>query len=157
MPPPRITSEEKRLDKLMYDLRNAVDDADLGLQHVFSSHLVLAGAGHVEKSVINILSEYGRTHGNEKMRRFVERTVSRHNSLNCDKIKTVTDQFDPKWWPEIMEASSETERDAVDSLKALRDRIAHGHENGTGFSLVEEYCKKSKSFVRKLSQVILGY
>lgn len=156
MPPLLITREEQRLDKLSADLRGAVNDADLSLQHVFSSHLVLAGAGHVEQSVINILSEYGRLNGNPKIRRFVEKTIARNNSLNCEKIKTVTDQFDADWWIQIEATTSEVDRVAVDSLKTLRDQIAHGKRNGTGFSIVESYYKSSKSFVRAFSAVVLG-
>src|SRR5690606_19984540 len=77
---PRITSDEQRLNKLASDLRAAVDDADLSIQHVFSAHLVLAGAGHIESSISHILSEYARIHGNETVGRFVEKTVARNNS-----------------------------------------------------------------------------
>lgn len=110
---------------------------DMGRQGLI--HLVLAGAGHVEQSVINILSEYGRLNGNPKIRRFVEKTIARNNSLNCEKIKTVTDQFDADWWIQLEATTSEVDRVAVDSLKTLRDQIAHGKRNGTGFSIVEGY------------------
>lgn len=157
MPLPQITSEEQRLEKLSADLRSAVDDADLNLQHVFSSHLVLAGAGHVENSIIQILSEYGRVNGNPVIKRFVERTVSRNNSLNCEKIKLVSDQFHPEWWPHFEVAIAASEKDAVDSLKTLRDQVAHGKRNGTGFSVVKGYFDNAKVFVRKYSLIVLGH
>lgn len=156
MPPLSVTCEEQRLDSLLSDLRIAVADADLSLQHVFSSYLILAGAGHVERSVINILSEYGRLRGDSYIGQFVRKTVERSNSLNCDKIKKLTDKFSSEWWTHIKEKTFEHEREAVDSLKTLRDGIAHGKRNGTGFSVVEGYYKDSKSFVRKFSLVVLG-
>lgn len=155
MPLPRISSEEQRLDRLAKDLREAADGADLSIQHVFSSHLVLAGAGHVENSVIHILSEYGRVHGNPVIKRFVEKAVSRNNSLNCDKIKAVTDQFHSDWWEQIKEETLDAERDAVDSLKTLRDQIAHGRRNGTGFTVVKGYLDSAKIFVRKFSLIVI--
>ena len=81
MPLLRITSDATRLDKLAADLERAVYavDEDIYLQHVYSSHLVLAGAGHIENSVAHILSEYGRIHGNTTIKRFVEKTVSRNS------------------------------------------------------------------------------
>lgn len=157
MPLPRITSEEQRLEQLSADLQSAVDDADLSLQHVFSSHLVLAGAGHVENSVIQILGEYGRVNGNPVMKRFVEKAVSRNNSLNCEKIKLISDQFHPDWWPQLELAMLANEKDAVDSLKTLRDQVAHGRRNGTGFTIVKGYFKNAKLFVRKYSLVVLGH
>ena len=157
MPLPLITSNEARLDKLAADLHVAVNEADLNLQHVFSSHLVLAGAGHVEKSVIHILSEYSRKHGNPAISRYVEKTVARNNSLNCNKIKTISDQFNPDWWTKIEGETLPTERSAVDSLKTLRDEIAHGGENRTGFTTVKDYFFNAKTFVRKFSVVVLGH
>lgn len=157
MPLPQITREEQRLDSLAQDLHSLVDDADLNIQHVFSNHLVLAGAGHVEKSVHDILSEYGRIHGNQAIERFVAKTVLRNNSLNCDKIKSVSDQFDPEWWRQIEQTTSSEERDSVDSLKNLRDQIAHGHHNGTGFNTVNGYLKNAKTFIQKFSLVVLRH
>ena len=157
MPPPQISSEEQRLNKLAKDLRDAADDADLNIQHVFSSHLILAGAGHVENSVIYILSEYGRINGNPAIKRFVEKTVSRNNSLNCDKIKAISDQFQLEWWSHIEATTKDAERDAVDSLKTLRDQIAHGRRNGTGFTVVKGYLDCAKVFVQKFSLVVLGH
>jgi len=158
MPPQRILIEEQRLDKLSADLRNAVDDADdLTLQHVFSSHLVLAGSGHIEKSVRYVLSEYGRINGNNTIKRFVEKTVARNYSLNCERIKKILDIFNPEWWEKVEAATSETERDAVNSLKTRRDKIAHGERDGTGFSTVDSYYRSSKSFIRAFSTVVLEY
>lgn len=157
MPLQKITSEEQRISRLIADLRSAAECADLSLQHVFSSHLVLESAGHIENSIILILSEYGRINGNPAIRRFVEKTVARNNSLNCEKIRTVSDQFNLTWWPRLMTATSDSERDAVDSLKTLRDQIAHGHRNGTGLSIVEGYFSCAKVFVQEFSIVVLGY
>ena len=159
MPLPRITSDETRLDKLAADLKRAVDrvDEDINLQHVFSNHLVLAGAGHIENSVAHILSEYGRIHGNSAIKRFVEKTVFRNNSLNCKKIETVSNQFNLEWWTKIEETTLESERDAVDNLKTLRDNIAHGRHNGTGFYTVKDYFDCAKIFVKKYSIVVLGH
>lgn len=157
MPPLTISSEEQRIDKLSVDLRAAADQADLPLQHIFSSHLVLAGAGHVEQSVINILSEYGRINGNLIVKRFIEKTVARNNSLDCEKIKKILDHFHLDWWVAVEGATTGAEREAVDSLKTLRDQVAHGKRNGTGFSVVEGYYSKSKSFVRAVSIVVLGH
>ncbi|WP_147335682.1 HEPN domain-containing protein [Pseudotabrizicola alkalilacus] len=157
MPPLTISSEEQRIDKLSVDLRAAADEADLPLQHVFSSHLVLAGAGHVEQSVIFILSEYGRVNGNAIVKRFIEKTVARNNSLDCDKVKKILDHFHLDWWSAVEVATTGPERDAVDSLKTLRDQVAHGKRNGTGFSVVQGYYLNSKRFVRAVSSVVLGY
>lgn len=157
MPLPRIISEDAKLSKLTADLADCVHAADLSIQHVFSSHLILAGAGHVEHSIIHVLSEYGRIHGNLVIKRYIEKSVSRNNSLNCEKIETICNQFSSAWWSELEETTLQVERDAVDSLKTLRDQVAHGQRNGTGYSVVKGYVQNAKSFVRKFSVVVLGH
>jgi hypothetical protein len=119
--------------------------------------LVLAGAGHVENSVIQILSEYGRVNGNLLVKRFVEKTDARNNSLNCEKIKLISDQFHQDWWLQMDKIVAGPEKDAVDSLKTLRDQVAHGRRNGTGFTVVKGYFDNAKVFIRKYSLVVLGH
>ena len=45
---------------------------------------------------------------------------------------------------------------AVDSLKTLRDQIAHGKNNGTGYGTVKGYYQRAKAFVVDFNSVILG-
>lgn len=156
MPPHQIVSDEQRLSKLSKNLNEAIADVDLPLQYVFSNHLVLAGAGHVENSVLAILAEYCRQHSNIPIKRYVAKTVSRNNSLNCEKIKSISDDFDTSWWPEIINSTGQNVRDSIDSLKTLRDQIAHGKMNGTGITVVSQYCSDARIFVRKYSEIVLG-
>ncbi len=155
MPLFQITASEQKIRSLAGDLCAASREVDLNIQHVFANYLFLASAGHVEKSVRAVLSEYARRHGNDLLKRYVERSVSRQSSLNCRKIKSLTDMFNSLWWDQVLSSTSEEERDAVDSIKALRDKIAHGEHNGTGFATVDNYHTLVKRFVQTFSGVIL--
>ncbi|MGV6848971.1 MAG: HEPN domain-containing protein [Marinibacterium sp.] len=120
----------------------------------FANHVVLAGAGYVEDAVLATLSEYSRTHGNPKIARFVEKAVSRNNSLDCEKIERILNQFDKDWWPAIEARTRPENVSAIDSLKALRDQIAHGKPNGTGYMTVKDYYERSKRFVLDFAAVV---
>ncbi|MEC9245313.1 MAG: HEPN domain-containing protein [Pseudomonadota bacterium] len=133
----------------------AVGDVDVRIQNVFANHIVLASAGYVEDSVLAALSEYGRTHGNPRIARFVEKSVSRNNSLNSEKIENILHQFDKEWWPKIAERTSRENIEAIDSLKTLRDHIAHGRHNGTGYYTVRDYYKRSKRFILDFTYIVL--
>ena len=155
MLPGNVTDEQRRIDSLVSILRASIYEVEEIVQNVYANHLVLAAAGYVEHATIQILSEYGKNYGNPEISRYIERTVSRNNSLNCAKIKTILHEFDESWWPEIMRIASQQSMDSVDSLKALRDEIAHGKPNGTGFFTVSEYYSNCKSFVSHMCNVIL--
>ncbi|MEE4208011.1 MAG: HEPN domain-containing protein [Parvularcula sp.] len=146
----------KRIDNLKSRMDECIWDVDASIQSVLSNYLVLAGAGLIENGLNHVLSEYGRRVGDVRIRRYVARTVSRHNSLNCKKIKDILEQFDPEWWRQIENNLSPADLEAVDSLKTLRDQIAHGRPNGTGFRTVEQYYSSAKRVISEISSVILS-
>lgn len=154
MVPLRVIRNGDRIDALLTTMDVAANDADPRIQNVFANHIVLAGAGYVEDAVLATLSEYGRTHGNPRIARFVEKAVARNNSLNCEKIQKILHQFDKDWWPSIEARTPPESLSAIDSLKTLRDQIAHGKPNGTGYMTVKNYYVKSKRFVSDLALVV---
>lgn len=133
----------------------SIGDVSPALQGVLSSHLVILASGHIELSVKEIVKRYGDTHGNRQIVRFIDKTIDRENSLNCDKIEKILSRLDREWWPRLASAIAAEEIAAVDSLKALRDQIAHGRLNGTGFITVRNYYDGVKRFVTKLEQVVV--
>lgn len=154
MVPLRVTQNGNRIDALLTTMDAAVGDVDSRIQNVFANHIVLAGAGYIEDAVLATLSEYGRIHGNPRIARFVEKAVSRNNSLNCEKIERILHQFDKDWWPAIEAKTSPENTSAIDSLKTLRDQIAHGKPNGTGYMTVKNYYERSKRFVVDFAAVV---
>lgn len=154
MLPLRVTQCENRIDALLTTMDATVGDVDPRIQSVFANHVVLAGAGYVEEAVLATLSEYGRRHGDAKIARFIEKSVSRYNSLNCEKIESVLRQFDKEWWPAIEARTTIENISAIDSLKTLRDQIAHGKPNGTGYMTVKDYYSRAKQFAVDLAAVV---
>lgn len=156
MLPLRVTSLAQSCDNTVQQLDRLVVDADLVVQSVFSNHVVLLAAGFVEQSISIILTEYTRNRSQPQIVAYVGRNVARLNSLNCEKTERLLNSFDRSWWPRIQEVTRAQCFEAVDSLKNLRDQIAHGRPNGTGFRTVSEYFTDAKGFVNGVSQVILS-
>jgi hypothetical protein len=70
-------------------------------------------------------------------------------------VKRILERLDPQWWADLSAALSAEERAAIDSLKDLRDQIAHGNYNGTGFQTVRAYYVAARSFIAKLGNLII--
>ena len=157
MPLQAVTFEESKLKSLIKDIDTAANVININSQHILSSHLVLAGSGHVEKSVIQILSNYGSTHGNSAIQKYIQKNVSMKNSLNCEKIEKILNEFDKSWWDSVEKLTTESQRSSVDSLKTLRDQVAHGKANGTGLVVIKKYVQDAKIFVQKLSISVIGH
>lgn len=156
MLPLRAARERDRIDSLLKLLEESIDRVDDRAQHVFANHLVLAASGYIETSTLAILSEYAIRHGDEKFGRYVEKTISRENSLSCEKIKNILEKFDKGWWGALEAETPIDAASAIDSLKTLRDQIAHGKVNGTGFSTVRDYYARAKRFVDDFAAVVLA-
>ncbi len=156
MLPVRASSEVQRIDHLVTTLDSTVDSVDPIIQNLYASQVVLAAAGYVESATTHILSEYAQRHGgNPRVSRYIARTVLRNNSLNCEKIKNILDRFDSEWWLTLDRETSDQKKSAVNSLKNLRDAIAHGKQNGTGYTTVKTYYSECKKFVADMCDVIL--
>ena len=154
MLPSKVSDNIRRIDTLVQNLGQTVDDVDPLVQNVFANHVVLAGAGLVENSVIAILAEFSLKCGCQPLSSYVERTVGFNNSLNCNKIRQILDRFDNTWWADVKKLTSPASRSAVDSLKTLRDKVAHGKPNDTGFTTVKGYYAEAKIFVQCLNDVV---
>lgn len=155
-PPPILSAEINRIDSRVKAMTALLEDVDSIVQGVFASQLAIASAGLVERSVIEVLSEYGRRHGNAALSRYVQKTVARNNSLNCNKIEDILTHFNTEWWSGLAEQMTPPEKSAIDSLKTLRDQVAHGGACGAGYGTVNGYYKSVKTFVDKLCVVVLG-
>lgn len=156
MPVPEVEQNFQRITAIIKLMDVAMQDADIKLQTVFSSHLTTLASGHVEISVRAILSEYARIRSNDQLKKFVHKTVSWENSLNVEKIEKILDRFDSDWVKKLNTKISPEEREAVNSLKTLRDDIAHGKHNGTGYMVVKRYFNEAVKVIKKLDKIVLS-
>lgn len=156
MPLHKVYSERERIDDLIRELDSTLSGVDDRIQHVYANHIVIVAAGYVEKSPQRILSEYGRSHANSNISRYIGKSVSRYRSLNCEKIEEILNNFNKAWWPAIKNITDESDMECVNSIKGIRDQIAHGDYNGTGYSQVKKYYAGCKKFISNLCEVVLG-
>jgi hypothetical protein len=152
--PPDVSSRIQRIDSLLPHVDQAVAAGDFRLQPVFASHIVLQGAGVIENGVREILASYAQARGNNQLKNFVYKQTGYENSLNAKKIENLLNRFDTGWWPTIAASLSPQEVSAINSLKDLRDTVAHGNTLTAGYQTVRAYYVLAKSSIAKISNVI---
>ena len=153
-----IFSERRRLDTLFSQLNEASADAPLHLQHVYSNHIILKTGGYLENSTKAIFKEYCARSANQQIANYVDHHISRLNSLSSEKLEKLLKSFqhEDKWNSVVARCISE-ELEAIDSVKAIRDKIAHGGSNGTGFTAAVGYFKNVCNFVEYLESELVPY
>lgn len=149
-------AEKDRIESLFALMKASMPTLDVKLQSALSGYMAVQSSGFVEKSIGFLFAEYGRLRSNQQIAVFIQRTIAHENSFNCAKVEKLLGKFHKDWWNNIKGDLPDGVVEAVDSLKTIRDQIAHGHPNGTGILTVEEYYRRAVILVERLEQELAG-
>lgn len=150
-----VRAERDQIDNLFKKVRPELEKVDLIIQPLIAGNMIIRSAGFVERSVKHILFHYAKDRSNREIASFISKSIDRENSLNCEKIERILNRFDDRWWPAIREGTTYSSRSSIDSLKDLRDTIAHGGSNGTGLATVQSYFNGATQVIQKMTEEIL--
>lgn len=140
---------ESRIDNFV---KRAEEISDLYLQAHFGRYLAILTAGYFEKAIQSAIVEFARQRSNEQVTRFVESQISWEGSINRSKFKAILDRFDADIFHRVEGSVDEEAKAAVDSVKTLRDQLAHGNDNGTGYGTIKGYHFGVRRYVRAVIQ-----
>jgi len=132
MLPPKAQFYKKGLDDRIQIFDTALSyverDADgfeiAKLQSIASHYLVVAASGLLETGV------------------------------QCEKIYKLLAHFDPRWKDDFLKQTTSFEKNAIDSLKGIRNHVAHGKQNGTSYSIVKKHYMYSTDALTRLAIII---
>lgn len=156
MLPQDVRSEVDRIRSQFKQYTDLCDKSDFSLHPVYANYMVLKSAGFLESSIRSILAEYARRHSNQQIMRFLIKTVERENSLNCEKISKIICKLDSNIWNSVESKVEIESKEGVDSLKTIRDQVAHGKHNGTSIRTVSQYFENSLGVVELIGKEMLG-
>lgn len=156
MKPQEVASYEQRLDHIIAIGDQIGAAVSIEAQAHFGRYLTIVSSGYVEKSMQTILYEYAKLRANPAIANFVEDTLRWQLSLNIEKIEKILRRFDPEWVTQVNAATTLPWREAVNSLKALRDIFAHGGQNGTGYLTIKNYQADARRYISAVCDVVLN-
>jgi hypothetical protein len=150
MTSPNIQSHREKTKNLAALCKEAADFPDLRVQGYLSKYLIIMASSYIEVSLKEVILKYCENKSNKILRVFVTSAIAYENSLNCNKIESILNKFDKKIWSVLNSSMTEEQRTSIDSLKALRDQIAHGKDNNTGYIVINRYFDSVVDFPDKL-------
>jgi hypothetical protein len=132
-----VSRLKKRLDTTF--TRAPASSADIEVQADFAKYLCVLVSGFLENAVIALVLEVAQKRSAPEIALFVERQLEYWTNPNCDKIITLFGDFSPTWRKHAEDYLVDERRAAVNSLVALRHKIAHGESVGTSLGQIKAY------------------
>lgn len=112
-----------RLDDLF---KQVGEVSDINLQGHWARYLCVLVSGFIEVSIRAILTEHVKNKSAPSVANYVVRGLDRFQNPNMERILQTLGAFNPAWADEIGKLTEGELKDAVDSVRANRNRIAHG-------------------------------
>jgi len=134
-----IVQYKQRLDNLFDQIALLTDKFEL--QSHWARYLCVLLAGFIETSVQSIYIQYSKDKAAPNVTNYVTSRVKRFANPNMEDILELAGHFDKKWRDCISNNADSELKDAVDSVMAQRNLIAHGVNTGISYVRVKNYYK----------------
>ena len=119
--------------------RAAAANLAVEMQSDLARHLCVLVSGFVERSVTDLLAAFAGRVGSPVLQSYVENSLRRLTNVNKEKLLQLLGSFDPDWRTEYDAFIVDEREAALNSVVALRNRIAHGEFSALSLGRMSEY------------------
>jgi hypothetical protein len=141
-----VVSYQNRLDNLFAQFRDFPPDNDTLRAH-WPRYLCILTSGYLETSVRAILVVYAQEKSSPLVMNYVSKQLESLQNPKMEKICNLLGSFNSEWEGHLRANTEGELKDAVDSIVANRNNIAHGRDTGISYATVHEYYQSVKDVV----------
>jgi hypothetical protein len=134
---PSVWAQRQKLDNLFEEIASFHGDPELEAH--WAKYLCVLVSGFIETSVRSIYAAYARDKAAPYVTNFVESQLKNYSNLKMERILELSRYFSPEWERELRESTKDEPKDAVDSIVANKNSIAHGESIGLTYGRVKRY------------------
>lgn len=146
----RVLRYKARLDNLFKKIKAL--SGDIELQAHWAKYLCVLVSGFLETSVSAIYSQYAQECAAPNVANFVARRLSAFTNPNMTRIISQISSFNPEWGASLAEQTEGEIKNAVDSICANRNLIAHGRDTGTTYARIYDWYQTAIELVELLEK-----
>lgn len=129
-----------RMDSLIRKIDRTRPGEDPELIGHWTRYLCVLVSGLIEVSVSEAFDEYSRVRTpDRRVIRYVDRQLSSFQNPKMQKIVSLASAFDASWGADLETRTLGELKDAIDSIVANRNRIAHGDSVALSFYQLQAY------------------
>ncbi len=146
-----VRRRKQRLDAIFK--RVAGVGTDLELQSDFARYLCILVSGYLENAASELVLEHARKTGSPSLQRFVDQRTKKFTNAKSQKLVNLMGDFDVDWRNSVEAFVVDDLKDAVDSVVALRNRIAHGESVGVTYQTIVKYYERVQKVVEHMTDL----
>lgn len=145
-------SYKQRLDYLFDQV--SVFSGQIEIESHWAKYLCVLVSGFVETSVCAIYSRYAQGKAGPYVTNYVCSRLNRFTNPNMEDICQLTGLFNARWRERLERATAGELKDAIDSVVANRNQIAHGANVGISYSRIKLYYERVVEVVELVEDVV---
>lgn len=142
----------RRLDATF--ARGPSSAADIEVQSDFARYLCVLVSGFFENALVALMLDVAQKRSAPEIAFFVERQLEYWTNPTTEKVCQLLGDFGPDWKVVVEGYLVDERKAAVNSLVALRHKIAHGESVGTSLSQVRAYYDTAQEVIRFVADLV---
>jgi len=132
-----VVRYKTRLDSLFKKVETL--SADFDLQSHWAKYLCVLVSGFLETSAREIYGQYSQDKAAPNVANYVIRRLDGFQNPNMSKIISLTNSFNKEWGDSLKEQTEGELKNAIDSICANRNLIAHGRDSGITYARINDW------------------
>ena len=103
-------------------------DSEPEVESDYARYLCILVTGFLEKAVEQAILNYVDSQGNHRLSSYVAETLRSSRSMRAETILKIVGDFDEQWKSNLALKLTPRHREAIGSVYASRNKIAHGED-----------------------------
>lgn len=134
--------------------RGPAASADIEVQADFARYMCVLVSGFLENALVALVLDVAQARAAPEIAFFVERKLDYWTNPTVEKVCQLLGDFRPDWRAAAETYLVDERKAAVNSLVALRHKIAHGESVGTSMSQVRAYYTAAQEVIQFVADLI---
>lgn len=141
-----------RLDATFARAPKPSDDPEV--QADFAKYLCVLVSGYLESALCALLISYSLARSAPEVASFVQRQLGPWTNPKSEKIVDLFGSFSQEWRDELAGYLVDEKKDSINSLVALRHKIAHGESVGTSLAQIKAHYRAINEVIERISELV---
>jgi hypothetical protein len=145
---------KQQLDDLFAKISDLPKDSEI--QSHWARYLCIRVSGFLEVSIRSIYSQYAKDKSAPFVANYIEKQLSTFQNPSMDKILKVAKSFNSVWADELEQHVDIETKDAIGSIVAIRNKVAHGENVGITYTKMLAYYQNAVKLVELIEKQCNG-